>query len=179
MRFIIKDAWYTMVNDSDVAGMFIKSLILKEIWKELEKKIISHISRARILFAAHTERAQTRESAHRCDRGSNTKSYQNTSGRVRVSAERVIKKAHRQSETSRAFRFAAMFSFPRRTLSLTCTAVISFLFSHLAEINRAYNKVSRRRNGEVPSRGKRIAAGQAARLSQRTRELRERTSGLG
>jgi len=62
----------------------------------------------------------------------------------------VIKKAHSR-QTLRAFRGDVFFSFGE-TLSLTCTAVISFLFAFLAEINRAYNKVSRRRSGEVPGR---------------------------
>lgn len=91
--------------------------------------------------------------------------------RVRTSAENYQKK-HTAGRKLREF-LVAMFSFPRWTLSLTCTAVISFLFALLAEINRAYNKVSRRRNGEAPSRGKWIAAGKAARFSQRTRVARK------
>jgi len=44
----------------------------------------------------------------------------------------------------------AMFSFPRNFISLSYTAVMPFIFA-LAEINRSYNKVSRRRNGKVPA----------------------------
>lgn len=118
------------------------------------------------------ERAERITTAMVVDRSSNNKSYQNPS-------ERSATAENYQKSTPAAWQLGEFlsrrcFPFFGKLLSSSCTAVISFLFALLAEINRAYNKVIRRRNGVVPSRGKWIAAGEdGAILTKKSRAARK------
>lgn len=87
--------------------------------------------------------------------------------RVRASA---IEKARRE--------LLAMFSFPRRTLSPTCAAAASFLFG-LSFRGESIARIIKLAGDEQRPRGKRIAAGQAARFFGKNARCEERTSGLG
>lgn len=163
-------------------GMSVKRLISKEIWKELERKLprmyifdaLTFYLRVRGVPAS----TNMRELSARCSAVAIAvriirviKIHRNELERKR----RVLKKAHRQSGISASFSRRCFPFLGELFISDLHRRLYRFLFSLLAKINRAYNKVSRRRNGEIPSRGKWIAAGKAAAIlsQKKTRVTRK------